>query len=331
MILNWKVKKMFNGHLDQNFNKESILIIGGTGFIGSKFYEMIIRKGYSVDVLGLPVDYKLPFENYYAINIFNSEELENFFKKKQYTNIFHLAALIDVNESLLKPKKYYEINSFGTLNILEAIRKYQKHAKLIFNSTGLVYGNTDCFPITEKNTIKPNTPYAFSKYIAEEIIKSYSINYNIKAIIFRLFTVYGPGQKSNMFIPSFIKRCLNEREITIGNTNVTRDYIYITDVLSLLEKTLNKKIKNFDIYNVASGEEYKILEIAKLILKYTNRDISEVKVKSDLKRSSQNEIHRICVNIEKVRNEFNWKPSVSLEQGIKETIDAFITINDNST
>lgn len=297
---------------------KKILITGAEGYIGTR----LRKKLGDTEAEIYSLDYKKEIENKknsFNIDITKTDTLFDFLKQNKFDIIYHLASLIEVQASIDNPFSYYSVNSIGTLNLLEGIRRFQDNPYLIYTSTGLVYGKPTIFPIDEKHPINPNNPYSNTKAISEMLVQSYSLTYNIRANILRLFTIYGPHQKSSLFIPSFIRRCITEKKIPIGNLNTTRDFIFIDDVIDALDAVLNDS-KNFNIYNIASGKETKISDVVDLILSYTNRQKKDVYQDKTLQRNRKSEINRISVNINKAKKELKWEPKISLKNGIKLTI-----------
>jgi len=306
--------------IDNFFFNKNVLITGGTGYIGFRLYKLIKEKCSLCTIIGSKTRYIKTDNNWYDVDIRDKEKILSILRNTKYDIIFHLAALIQVNESIEFPLKYFDVNTNGTLYLLEAIRKTQNKPKIIFNSSGLVYGNVQYLPIRENHPIDPNNPYSASKAAAENIIVGYSNTYGFDSTIFRLFTVYGPNQYSNLLIPSIIKRCLNEEKIRVGNLYPTRDFIYIQDVVSSLIHAAYSKNKGVNIYNIASGKEYKIGDVINMILHLTKRDKKDLIQDENLMRNNKTEIKRISVDISKAKKELNWEPKVSLQHGLEKCI-----------
>jgi UDP-glucose 4-epimerase len=303
--------------VNSNLEEKKVLIIGGTGYIGSHLVKKIKEVCKEYSVIGKTSPYMADAADFIDIDIVDEVQIFNFFKDHQFDIIFHLAALISVKESVEIPERYFSVNATGTLNILEAIRKTQQNPKFIFNSTGLVYGNSETFPITENNPIAPNNPYAASKVAAEEIIEKYASTYGLDSTILRYFTIYGPNQASNLFIPSFIRRCLEDQSIKVGNLSPTRDFLFIEDAVSALLQSVKVQKEKVSIYNIASGIENRIEDVVEIILELTGRQKSDLFQDPDLKRSKSIEVDRISVDISKAKNELQWVPKTSLQKGLE--------------
>ena len=170
---------------------KNILVTGSSGFVGRWLVNSLKKTGFSV----IKFDKE---ENNRSINNWNDlKEIKNI------DAIFHLAAISFIPQATKNPRLTYEINTFGTLNILELCRL--NNAKLIFPST-YVYGAPKYLPIDENHPIKPQNTYAKSKFLAEELIKTYNEDYGLKSVILRFFNIYGPNQRNNFLIPLIISQ-----------------------------------------------------------------------------------------------------------------------------
>jgi len=300
------------------FNEKNVLITGGVGYIATWLKNKIER--FCNKVIVIDKNIKNEKENYYYVDITNKNSIDKILKQSRFDYIFHFAALISVYQSIKSPYSHFNVNSFGTLNLAESVRQYQDKAKIIFNSTGLVYGNPKELPITINHPLSPNTPYAASKAAAEDILSSYSRTYGIKVSVLRLFNVYGKNQKPPLFIPSFIHRCLNDKQIKVGNINTSRDFIYITDAIEAILRAAVYSKKSLSYYNIASGLEYKISDVIEIILQLTNRNKNDLFIDPELIRPKESEIERIKVNIFETKNELSWSPKIDLVDGLKQCV-----------
>ncbi|UJG44383.1 MAG: GDP-mannose 4,6-dehydratase [Candidatus Heimdallarchaeum endolithica] len=302
---------------ETDFENKNILIIGADGFIGSHLFLRL--KSLSKNIVRTVYTSGSEKNQVYKVDIRDKEKVKDIFKKKNFNTIYYLAGLINVYESLKNPELYYQVNTFGTLNIMENIRKYQENSKIIFASSALVYGKPMYLPIDETHPLNPITPYSSSKSSAEQIIHGYSKTYGIRAVILRIFNVYGPKQNYNLFIPAFIRRCLESKQILIGNINVTRDYIFINDLVEAMLKVALYSNNEIEYFNIGSGKEIQLETIVNYILQLSKRDKSFLHKSQDLVRENKNEISRIYADITKAKNKLNWTPKTSLKEGLNIT------------
>ncbi len=279
---------------------KSILVTGARGFIGSALIENLTSLGFDV----------IKFDSL-------NGDISDYDFLKEYENtdiihIFHLAAKTFVPDSWKNPLKFYKTSVLGTGQILELCR--HKNIPLTFVSAYL-YGLPEKLPISEDDKVKSNNPYAHSKYLAEELCRFYSEYYNVKVTIARPFNIYGKNQKDMFLIPYIIKQVLNDVVIKVKDLYPKRDYIYLDDLTAGLVKTLDNK-KQFSIYNFGSGEELSVQKIIDIIQKVAG---TNKKVISE-QQERQNEIMNVIADIKKAKDDLNWKPTLSFEDGIREIL-----------
>ena len=289
------------------------LVTGGAGFIGSHLVDELVRKKYKVIVL----------DNLSTGSLKNLKFVKNKIKfikcdlsqKRNLTNllhgvdyVFHLAGLSEVNASIKNPVKYYKANVIGTLNVLNSVR-HIKLKKFIYSASASCYGNPKEIPTSEKAKIQTLSPYASTKRISEKIILQHAKTQGFPAISLRFFNVYGPRSKASgpysAVISIFAKQKLANKPLTVvGNGLQSRSFIYVSDVVEVMIKAAKSKIFN-EIFNVGSQKSLKIEEIAKM---FKGKKIYIPKRTGDPKHSS--------ANINKIAKLLNWKPKVSIKEGI---------------
>ena len=284
-----------------------ILITGGAGFIGHHISNFLYSKGYSIEVWdNLSTGKKERLNN--KIKFRHIDILTDELPLVKKDVVIHLASPTSVEESLNNDEKYKD----GCLNMTKLIHEWSEKndvSKFIFSSTSAVYGDPDEIPTKETTTTKPLSPYAFFKLEAEKHL----LNHNdIDVIIFRFFNVFGEGQPdSGMYAPAvakFLKQKTNGEKITVtGDGQQTRDYIYVGD-LSLAIYKIIKSGPESNLYNLGTGIETKILDIAKEI----SDEISFI--------PKRNEPSRSCSDISKLQNLHNWTPKTSIIDWIRETL-----------
>ena len=297
--------------------KKSI-ITGGAGFIGSNLTDHLVRIGHKVIVLDNFISgkrsnlahHKKKDVKIFTIDISKSKSLDKYFKGADY--VFHLAGLAEIIPSFKNPKKYFENNVIGTLNVLEAARKV-KIKKLIYAASSSCYGNPLKFPTSEKDEIKTQHPYGLTKYLGEELIMRYANLFNMPNISFRFFNVYGPrlntsGQYSAVF-GNFLKQKKTKKPLTVvGNGKQTRDFIHVDDLINAFLKIIKSKFVN-RIYNLGSGKEISINEIALL---FGGKKIFIPKRPGEPRRS--------LANIAKLKKDINWRPIITIREGVKKLL-----------
>ena len=291
------------------------LVTGGAGFIGSNLVDHLVKLGHRVIVLDnlltgrlsnlTQVKNKIEFVN---VDLTNSKnDISQYFKNVDW--VFHLAGLADIVPSIKKPDNYFQTNVQGTLNILEESRK-AKIKKLIYAASASCYGIPDKYPTDEKSKIDPQYPYALTKFIGEQLAIHWAKVYHMPNISLRFFNAYGPRSRTTgaygAVFGVFLAQKLAEKPLTIvGDGTQTRDFIHVFDLVDVMTKAAENG-KNGDVYNVASGEETSINSIAEII--------GGKKVKIP-KRPGEPD--RSLADISKIKAHFNWKPKITINDGIK--------------
>ena len=297
------------------------VITGGAGFIGSHIAEYLSGEGHQVTVLD---SLRTGFEkNLNGLNVqFEKGDIRDKDLVEELVQgaagIFHLAALVSVPESLLHIKECIDINTFGTINILEAAKK-NIGCKVVLSSSAANYGDNPILPKIETMTPEPMTPYAVTKLDGEFYLKMYQDQWNVPTASLRYFNVFGPRQNPKSAyaaaVPIFINNALQNKPITIyGDGLQSRDFIYVKDVVKaniLAAKTGSQ------MYNVALGHSTSILELAERIIEITN---SKSPIQFLEERSG--DIKHSKADPSKF-NDLGFKPDYSIAAALEETIDFY--------
>ncbi len=290
-----------------------VIILGGAGFIGSNLAEYLLKKKYEVTIIDNLSTGRL--ENIFDIkkkikfvraDISKKGLWFNHFKSAIY--VFHLAALADIVPSIDNPIKYYNSNVTGTLNVLEACKKY-KIKKLIYAASSSCYGIPKRYPTKENEQIDPKFPYAVTKYLGEQLIFYWSKVYKINYISLRLFNVYGPKSRTSgtygaMFGVFLAQKLANAPFTMVGDGSQSRDFTYVDDVVRAFEIAAKTKLNN-KVYNVGSDKTVKV----KTIIKYLGGKYIKIP-----KRPGEPDI--TFANIAKIKKDLNWKPKIDIKKGI---------------
>lgn len=315
---------------------KNILVTGGAGYIGSHAVVELLESGYNVIVLdnlenGFMelVDKRAKF---YKGDIREISTFENVFKENKIDVIMNFAGYIKVGESVIEPNKYYLNNTYGVMNIIEMMRKYNVK-NIIFSSTAAVYGEVKCEGLVyEDYPTNPINPYGSSKLMSERIIidaaKAFKLNYSI----FRYFNVGGAhekyhiGQKGNgvsALIPIILQVAKGEREKLeiYGNDYSTkdgtgiRDYIHVVDLVRahiLAIPTLKKNISG--IYNLGNGNGFSVLEMLESAKKITKKNIE-----AKITKRREGDPASVVASSDKARKILGWKPEYTNVDKIIET------------
>ena len=307
---------------------KKVFITGGYGLLGTALVNFFLMKKFKVVILDLNkpnyrkkfffTDKNLIIEKGDIINI---KTVQKIFIKHKFDGIFHLGAQTQVLDAFIKPYNTYQTNLTGTLNILEIIRKNKINVPLLYSSSDKAYGELKNKYYIETDKLNGIYPYDASKSISDILCQSYSKTYNSKIAIIRSANIYGECDFNlNRIVPETIISILKNNRLKIRSTGKQkRDYIYVKDVCKAYYKIFQKlKISknNLLIYNTGSKDNLSSLQLVKKIFKIMN-----VQENFIIKNTSKAEIKNQRLNYNKIRREIKWKPSISLEVGLKRTIN----------
>ncbi len=238
--------------------------------------------------------------------------------------VFHLAALVSVPLSIDEPKKTKEINKTGTLNILEAARKFFVK-KVVFSSSAAVYGDDPTLPKVESIPTLPKSPYAETKIAGENYCIKFYHDYGLGATALRYFNVFGPRQDPTSqyaaVVPKFIERVVaNLPPIIYGDGQQTRDFIFVDDVVDANIAAAKSKKADGEIFNIASGTIITVNELAKIITKLAGNELEPI-----YKPVRAGDIKHSYADISKAKSALTWKPETNLTDGLKQAYEFFRT------
>jgi UDP-glucuronate 4-epimerase len=299
-----------------------ILVTGAAGFIGYNFSNFLLQntkyKIVGVDNLNNYYDVNLKkkrlnilkkFKNfsYLKVDINKNSLIEKVFKRNKFDFVVNLAAQAGVRYSIQEPRKYIESNILGFFNIIENSRKY-KIKRLYYASSSSVYGDNKNFPLKEKEKISPKNIYGLSKKNNEQIAKVYFLNYGLKSIGLRFFTVFGEYGRPDMMIMKFLNSFYSEKKFSLFNYgDHFRDFTYIKDVTHILFQLLKKdaKLKSYDIFNICSNSP---IDLKKVISIFHSHNIKPQIKSMPLQIADIHKTHGSNKKILKIINFKNFTP-----------------------
>lgn len=301
------------------------LVTGGAGFIGSHIVERLLRDGQYVRVL----------DNFSSGKLNNLKEVINKVDlikgdicskpicvkaTKGIDFVLHQAALRSVPKSMQEPHQYNKVNIDGLLNMLEASRE-NKVRRFVFASSSSVYGEVRSFPEKEEFIPQPISPYALSKLTGEYYCHIFSYHYKLAAVALRYFNVFGPRQSLDdeyaVVIPKFINCILkNDAPPIYGTGKQSRDFTFVSNVVEANLLAAGNESLRFGVFNVASGNDFTVLELVGLLNKLLGKKIKPVFLK---KRAG--DVFRTFADLSQSRKILRFKPRINFEQGLSLTID----------
>jgi len=307
-------------------SKDTAIVTGGAGFIGSHLAAELLKRGYKVIILDdLSTGKRGNIEPILAqgnIQFTEGSITDLSLLNKLFQNIdfiFHLAAIPSVPRSVENPLTSHNVNLTGTLNVLLAA-KDNKVKKVIYASSSAVYGDTPTLPKREDMPPDPKSPYAVTKLAAEYYCQTFYEVFGLPTICLRYFNVYGlgqdPGSQYAAVIPNFIARFLeNKPPIIFGDGEQTRDFTFVKDAIEA--NILAAEKDTTGVFNIGTGKKVSINELARLITEITGRDVRPI-----YREPRPGDIKHSLADISKAK-QFGYNPKYNLEEGLRETIGSF--------
>lgn len=310
---------------------KTVLVTGADGFIGSHLVEMLVEKSAKVKALS----YYNSF-NYWGwledieclgdIEILTGDVRDPHYCKNITRNvdvIFNLAALIAIPYSYVAPDSYVDTNIKGTLNICQSALDNQVN-KVMQISTSEVYGTAQYVPIDEKHPLQPQSPYSATKIGADAIAMSFYNAFNLPVVIARPFNTYGPRQSARAIIPSIITQVASgAREIKLGDMTPTRDLNYVLDTCKGMIALCECDKAVGQVVNIGSNFEISMLDVFDIIKELMNSNIS-LKTDEQRLRPEKSEVMRLWCDNTKIKQLTDFKPTYSIRDGLKITINWFM-------
>jgi dTDP-glucose 4,6-dehydratase len=305
----------------------TIVVIGGSGFIGSHLVEDLLNRGHDVNVLSCDGMHNLQAVKdrvkYFDIDVRDIETLKHAIGPET-EGIINMAALINVDQSIDAPEQFLRTNVIGAFNVLEVAR-LMKVPKLVYMSSCEVYGNVPSGKADENHPTNPRSPYAASKFAAERYHLSYSYTYKEPVInVVRAFNTFGPRQsygKGGAVIPISITSLLDGKKIRIfGDGKQTRDYVFVKDTARGVADAFEKDLPNGDVVNLATGVETSIRDIAEKLCKLAGKDFKET---VEFIAARPGEVSRFCGDSSKAKKVLGWEPKTKFDEGLAVTFDWF--------
>lgn len=316
--------------LDQLTNVEKrVLVTGADGFIGSHLVDALLRRGYRVRALCLYNSFNswgwLEGCHHPGLEVVMGDVRDSAFCREITMGIdvvYHLAALIAIPYSYVAPQSYVDTNVSGTLNMLQAVRD-NNVGRIVVTSTSEVYGTALTVPISESHPRQPQSPYSATKIAADALAMSFYNAFSTPVVIARPFNTYGPRQSARAIIPSIISQIASgKRVIDVGDLRPTRDFNFVEDTCrGFIALGETPGIEGREI-NIATGTEISMGDTFDTIARLMGADV-EFRVAKERLRPESSEVFRLCGDNTLIKSLTDWRPSVTLEDGLRRTIDWF--------
>ncbi len=306
-----------------------VLVTGAAGFIGSHLVERLGSEGVSVRAF---VHYNalnrwgnlelLPVAIRKKVEIFPGDIQDPFSVRMAVEGcdiVYHLASLIAIPYSYIAPQSFGATNVLGAINTMEACRRLGTE-KVVHTSTSECYGTAQYVPIDEKHPLQGQSPYSASKIGADMVAESYYRSFGVPVSIIRPFNTYGPRQSARAVIPTIITQILLGHSLKLGNLPPTRDFNYVSDVVEGFIKIAESPNSVGEVINIGTGTEMSIGDLAHKIMSIIGAEVDIIRDDQRV-RPEKSEVERLLCDNTKARKLLGWQPQVSLEDGLRKTID----------
>lgn len=300
-----------------------ILVTGGAGFIASHVADACIAVGHDVvvvDNLSMGKRENVnPKAKFFQMDI-RDKAICKIFNDERFDAVIHHAAQMDVRKSVEDPQFDASVNIIGTINLLECCKATGVQKFLFASTGGAIYGEQEYFPADEAHPVRPVSPYGISKLAIEKYLFYYNIEFKVQYIALRYANVYGPRQNPHGeagVVAIFTKKMLaGDQPIINGDGKQTRDYVYVDDVVraNIFALTHDQS----DVFNVGTGIETDVNQLFRSLNTLTGSRCKELHG-----AAKKGEQQRSVLECSRIQKTFGWKPTVSLEEGLKRTVEFF--------
>ncbi|WP_026764304.1 dTDP-glucose 4,6-dehydratase [Sediminibacterium salmoneum] len=324
---------------------KKIIITGGAGFIGSHVVRLFVNKYPDYTIINLDaLTYAGNLENlrdienkpnyrFAKVNILDVKAVEDLFDQYQVTDVIHLAAESHVDRSIVSPLDFVYTNVIGTVNLLNTAK--QKWAADLSNhrfyhvSTDEVYGSLGTEGLfTEETAYDPRSPYSASKASSDHFVRAYHETYHLPVVITNCSNNYGPFHFPEKLIPLFINNILQGKPLPVyGDGLYTRDWLYVKDHALAIDLVFHKG-ENGETYNIGGFNEWKNIDLVKLLCQQMDEKLGKPAGTSEKLityiKDRPGHDRRYAIDATKINRELGWKPTVTFQEGLSETIDWFL-------
>ncbi len=324
---------------------KKILVTGGAGFIGSHVVKRLVKAYPSYHIYNLDaLTYAGNLDNvaevalapnytFIEADIIDAEVITTLFKKHQFDSVIHLAAESHVDRSIKNPIAFVQTNVIGTLNLLNAFKKLWEgkwNDKIFYHiSTDEVYGSLGAEGLfTENTAYDPNSPYSASKASSDHFVRAFGETYGLPYVISNCSNNYGPNQFPEKLIPLFIQNCIENKFLPVyGDGKYTRDWLFVHDHAAAIDLIFhNGQLKS--TYNIGGFNEWQNIDLIRLLCQIMDKKLNRTMGASAelITYVTDRPGHdlRYAIDATKLNKELGWKPSVTFEEGLEQTVDWYL-------
>jgi len=312
----------------------TVLVTGADGFIGSHVVEHVLAHGGTVRAFCIynsrgSLGWLDESESFTAaVRSGRAEVVLGDIRDAEHVSsavegvdlVLHLAALIAIPHSYVAPRSYVDTNVTGTLNVLEAVRRYGI-ARMINTSTSEVYGTPESVPIREDHALRGQSPYSATKIAADKLCEAYALSFDTPVVTLRPFNTYGPRQSARAVIPTVLSQLLaGAKQLRLGAITPQRDFTFVTDTALGFVRAGVADLQPGEVVQLGTGRTVSIADVIQLCKQVTGND-AEVVTEEDRVRPAGSEVEILLSDPAKANTLLGWQPTVTLEDGLKATAD----------
>lgn len=312
-----------------NWNGKKVLVTGAGGFIASHLVEQLVREGAQVrgfvrynsrNDLGM-LKWLAP-EIFSHVEVMQGDLRDNEAVRnavRSVDTVFHLGALIAIPYSYVNPREVIDVNIMGTLNVLMAARDFGTR-RVVHTSTSEVYGTAQYVPIDEKHPLQGQSPYSASKIGADRITESFYRSFETPVVTLRPFNTFGPGQSMRAVIPTIIVQALTRDEVKLGSLEPSRDFTFAKDTANGFVKVAEAEGVLGEEINLGNDNTIRIGDLAEKIFKLIGKT-PKIVADPQRVRPGKSEVMKLWASNEKAKRMIGWEPRISLDEGLRATIE----------
>jgi dTDP-glucose 4,6-dehydratase len=306
-----------------------VLVTGAGGFIASHLVERLVAEGANVRAFvrynsrNDPGMLKLiPADVFSQLEIMQGDLRDNEAVRKAVQGVdtvFHLGALIAIPYSYVNPREVVDVNILGTLNVLMAARDFGVR-RIVHTSTSEVYGTAQYVPIDEKHPFQGQSPYSASKIGADRIAESFYRSFEVPVVTLRPFNAFGPRQSARAVIPTIITQALTRDEVKLGSLEPSRDFTFVADTVEGFLRVASADNVLGEEINLGNDNTIRIGDLAEKIFGILGKSPKLVADPQRV-RPGKSEVMKLWASNQKAKELIGWQPRVSLEEGLRRTIE----------
>ncbi len=331
---------------------QTIIITGGAGFIGSHVVRLFVTKYPNYKIINLDaLTYAGNLENlkdietafnyiFEKVNILDVAELDRVFETYHPDGVIHLAAESHVDRSIVSPLDFVYTNVVGTVNLLNAAKKHWSQQPNTFQtkrfyhvSTDEVYGALgDAGFFTEETSYDPHSPYSASKASSDHFVRAYHDTYGLPVVVTNCSNNYGPNHFPEKLIPLMINNVIHKKSLPVyGDGLYTRDWLFVKDHATAIDTVYHNGVVG-ETYNIGGFNEWKNIDLVKLLCRLADEKLGRAAGESEqlitYVKDRPGHDRRYAIDASKINKELGWKPSVTFEEGLSQTIDWYLQNTD---